>query len=68
MLGVRFPPYKRDYRPGLRALATSLPPRPKGALAARGGAAKRWAFWLLFALVGAGAVLMRMRRAGQLTA
>ena len=61
-LGFRFPPYKPNYRDALNQLATTLPPRPQGPFAAAGGGAKRWAFWLLFALVGAGAVLMKARR------
>ncbi|KAI0706421.1 aldehyde dehydrogenase [Earliella scabrosa] len=60
--GFRYPPYKPDYKKYLRAINAALPPRP-GKQSVLGGAAKRWAFWLLFALVGASSVaLMRSRR------
>ncbi|KAI0353663.1 aldehyde dehydrogenase [Trametes cingulata] len=54
--GFRYPPYKPDYKKYLKAINASLPPRP-GKAAAK-SLAKRWGFWILFALVGASSVLL----------
>ncbi|TFK87170.1 aldehyde dehydrogenase [Polyporus arcularius HHB13444] len=61
--GFRYPPYKPDYKKYVKGITSSLPPRP----GTQSGTAKRWAFWLLFALVGAGSVVLTRSR-GQLKA
>ncbi len=52
-----------DYKKYVKGITSSLPPRP----GTQSGTAKRWAFWLLFALVGAGSVVLTRSR-GQLKA
>ena len=55
-----------NYKKHIKAISGALPPRPgQGTTAA--AAAKRWAFWVLFALVGAGSVVLTRAR-GQLKA
>ncbi|KAI0667920.1 aldehyde dehydrogenase [Trametes maxima] len=67
--GFRYPPYKArfspsplctllpsDYQKNLRGVNAALPPRPgKTSVSAL---AKRWGFWIVFALVGASSVLL----------
>ncbi|KAI0648695.1 aldehyde dehydrogenase [Trametes meyenii] len=54
--GFRYPPYKSDYQKNLRGVNAALPPRPgKASVSAL---AKRWGFWIVFALVGASSVLL----------
>ncbi|KAI9001464.1 aldehyde dehydrogenase [Trametes punicea] len=65
--GFRYPPYKPNYRKYIRAFSSKLPPRP--GKHATVSAAKRWGFWILFALVGASSVLlMKSGRFAQLKA
>ncbi|EJF59174.1 aldehyde dehydrogenase [Dichomitus squalens] len=57
----RYPPYKPENRKYVKATSSSLPPRPGKGVVSR--ATKRWAFWLLFVLVGvSSAALTRSRR------
>ncbi|KAI0749981.1 aldehyde dehydrogenase [Daedaleopsis nitida] len=58
VFGFRFPPYKDTYKKYLGYLYPSLPPRPKGRTAAK----SRWAFWLVFALIGAASGLLTKYR------
>ncbi|KAM5544775.1 hypothetical protein V8D89_001673, partial [Ganoderma adspersum] len=52
VLHFRFPPYRKDYQKYTKATNAALPPRPGK------GSAKRWGFWLLFALVGVSSVVL----------
>ncbi|KAI0763342.1 aldehyde dehydrogenase [Trametes elegans] len=54
--GFRYPPYQKDYKKYVKALDAPLPPRPGSRSVA--AVAKRWGFWLVFALVGASSVLL----------
>ncbi|KAI1792163.1 aldehyde dehydrogenase [Ganoderma leucocontextum] len=57
----RYPPYRKDYQKYTKASTAALPPRPSKSLA--NGTAKRWGFWLLFALVGVSSVVLtRLKR------
>ncbi|KAJ8488349.1 hypothetical protein ONZ51_g3592 [Trametes cubensis] len=54
IFNFRYPPFKPSYRKYTAALFGNLPPRP----GQKPSFAKRWGFWIVFALVGASSVLL----------